>query len=448
MSAIAQTFENILGVDAVCTWEALNVSPSHQPILQSQIAQAVTPDTQIDCIIYPSTAAELAEAIAFAHSQRWRTLLCGGGSKLHWGGLAQGIQVVISMARMNRLIEHAAGDMTVTVEAGMRFAELQAILAKSGQFLTADPAYPHSATLGGIVATADTGALRQRYGGIREFLIGISLVRTDGQAAKAGGRVVKNVAGYDLMKLFTGSYGSLGAISELTFRLYPLPTASQTVVLTGDAGAIAQATATLRASGLTPTAIELLSASAVKSLNFDNSFASRPGLGLIARFQSIEISVEKQAEQVLKIGQTLGLSGMSMTDASELSLWQQLQELMENRPSEPQIFCKIGVLPAKAVETLVKLAGLSDFAAAIATLHASSGLGTVHCSASSQSILDLRQICQNQGGFLTLLEAPIAFKQNLDVWGYPGNALEIMRRLKQQFDSENLFSPGRFVGGI
>jgi len=452
MSAIAQTFETILGANAVCPWEALNANPSDsQPCLQSQIAQAVTPKTQIDCIIYPSTPAELAEAIACAHTQRWRVLLCGSGSKLHWGGLAQEIQVVISTARMNRLIEHAVGDMTVTVEAGMRFAELQALLAKSGQFLTADPAYAHTATLGGIVATADTGALRQRYGGIREFLIGISLVRTDGQAAKAGGRVVKNVAGYDLMKLFTGSYGTLGAISELTFRLYPLPAASQTVVLMGDAEAIAQAAATLLASGLTPTAIELLSAAAVKALSLDSSGLN--SLGLVARFQSIEISVKKQTEQVLEMGQALGLSGVSLTDAAERSLWQQWQELMEHRASESQIFCKIGVLPARAVETLVKLADLPNLDSpngtlAIATLHASSGLGTVRCAASPQILLDLRQICQSQGGFLTLLEAPIALKQKLDVWGYPGNALGIMQRLKQQFDSENLFSPGRFVGGI
>ena len=443
MSAIAHTFETILGADAVCTWEALK---ANSPSLQSQIAQAITPETQIDCIIYPSTPAELAEAIACAHTQRWRVLVCGSGSKLHWGGLAQGVQVVISTARMNRLIEHAAGDMTVTVEAGMRFADLQALLAKSGQFLTADPAYRQTATLGGIVATADTGTLRQRYGGIREFLIGISLVRTDGQAAKAGGRVVKNVAGYDLMKLFAGSYGTLGAISELTFRLYPLPSASQTVVLTGAAEAIAQATSTLLASGLTPTAIELLSAEALMALGFSSGQGSN--LGLIARFQGIEISVEKQSEQVLKISQMLGLSGVSLTDASESSLWHPLQELMEYRPTEPQIFCKIGVLPAKAVETLVKLADLPDLESAIATFHASSGLGTLRCTAPLQSLLDLRQICQNQGGFLTVLEAPIALKQKLDVWGYSGNALEIMRRLKQQFDSENLFSPGRFVGGI
>ncbi|HEY9641364.1 MAG TPA: FAD-binding oxidoreductase [Coleofasciculaceae cyanobacterium] len=433
MSAIAPTFEKILGSDAVCPWETLDAT------LQFQIAQAVAPETQIDCVIYPHTLAELSEAVACAAANRWRVLPCGNGSKLHWGGLAAGIEVVISTARLNRLIDHAAGDMTVTAEAGMRLSELQPQLAKAGQFLTADPLYGDTATLGGMVATASTGSLRQRYGGIRDFLIGISLVRTDGQVAKAGGRVVKNVAGYDLMKLFTGSYGTLGLISELTFRLYPLPTASTTVVLTGTAAAIAQATATLLASGLTPSALELLSAAAVNALGMGDA------LGLIGRFQSIEISVEKQAEQLLNMGQALGLAGVNLAGADESRLWQQLSEQMQQRTPELPITCKIGVLPSNAVDTLTQIAA---FTPAIATLHASSGLGLLRCSAlSPQAILDLRQICQSQGGFLTLLEAPIALRR-LEVWGYSGNALALMQRIKHQFDPENLFSPGRFVGGI
>jgi glycolate oxidase FAD binding subunit len=122
---------------------------------------------------------------------------------------------------MQQLIEHAVGDLTVTVEAGMQFAHLQAQLAKLGQFLALDPDFPQSATMGGIVATASTGSLRQRYGSVRDQLLGINFVRADGQVASAGGRVVKNVAGYDLMKLFTGAYGTLGAISSVTFRVHP-----------------------------------------------------------------------------------------------------------------------------------------------------------------------------------------------------------------------------------
>ncbi|MBD3883754.1 FAD-binding oxidoreductase [Phormidium tenue FACHB-886] len=436
MSPIAQTLESLLGADAVCPTNALEAA------LHSQIAQALTPETQIDCAVFPNSVEQLAEAIACIHANRWRVLVCGSGSKLHWGGLTPA-QVVISTARLNRLIDHAAGDMTVTAEAGLRFADLQAILKQQGQFLAADPAYASQATLGGIVATADTGALRQRYGGIREFLIGLSLVRADGKIAKAGGRVVKNVAGYDLMKLLTGSYGTLGVISQLTFRLYPLSTASRTVVLTGTSEAIAVAASSLLASGLTPTAAELVTS----SLLFEAIDSPKGELSLIARFQSIEVSVEKQAAQLVELGQTLGLDSTDWADAAEDLLWQQLQEPIESRLPEPLITCKIGIVPAKAVEILA----LAHSQGAIGILHAGSGLGTLRFNTdrlTPQGLLELRDRCQQQGGFLSLLEAPIAWKQKLDVWGYSGNAINLMQTLKRQFDPENLFSPGRFVGGI
>ena len=435
MSAIAQTIDTLLGSNSVYSIDALDSKFS------AQLAQVV-PEARLECAVFPSSIEQLAEAIACVRSNRWRVLICGSGSKLHWGGLAAGVQVVVSTARLNRVIDHAVGDMTVTAEAGLRFAELQALLKHHGQFLPADPAYADQATLGGVVATADTGALRQRYGGIREFLIGVSLVRTDGKIAKAGGRVVKNVAGYDLMKLLTGSYGTLGVISQLTFRLYPLSTGSRSLVLVGETEAIATTTAALLRSGLTPTAAELVTLDLLPS---DLLPLDQP-LGLVVRFQSIEISVERQADRLLEIGQAAGLSGVAVTDAAEDLLWQQLLEPLQSHSPEPQITCKIGVVPANAVELLA----LAQSKGAIGCFHAGSGLGTLRFGAAltPQAFLELRDRCQLQGGFLSLLEAPIAWKQKLDVWGYPGDAIEVMRSLKRQFDPENLFSPGRFVGGI
>lgn len=437
MSSIVSTLESLIDASAVCTWERLD------PVLQSQITQAVKPKTQIECIVYPNSAEELAEVVACSHQNQWRILLCGSGSKLHWGGLAEGVRIVVSTAQMNRLIDHAVGDLTVTAEAGMKLTDLQAILAQQGQFLAIDPAYPSTATLGGIIATADAGALRQRYGSVRDMLIGISLVRTDGNRAKAGGRVVKNVAGYDLMKLFTGSYGTLGAIDQVTFRIYPIPAASRSIVLTGASEKIAQATATLLASGLTPTAVELLAASTVAKLELGQN------MGVLIRFQSIEVSVEKQAAQMLQVAQALGLQGTEFADANETALWQRLREQMESHSNTPQITCKIGVLPAQVVEVLDKLSHLAS-EMTTGVIHAGSGLGTVRFPAnlSATSLNQMRQLCQSQNGFLSVLEAPIALKQKIDVWGYTGNALTAMQALKKQFDPQNLFSPGRFVGGI
>lgn len=433
---IVQELQTIVG-DAIVSWENL------KPYWQEQVENATTPENLPCCIVYPNTTAELKNVIQKAYKNNWRVLPCGSGSKLGWGGLANQVDLVVSTERLNRIIEHAVGDLTVTVEAGVKLADLQAILQKVGQFLPLEPAYPQNATFGGIVATADSGALRHRYGGIRDMLLGISFIRSDGESAKAGGRVVKNVAGYDLMKLFTGSYGTLGVISEVTFRVYPIPQASATVVLTGKQEAVASATNTLLASALTPTAVDLLSTKLVSQLGFAQD------IGLMVRFQSVTESVKEQSSRLLSIGQKLGLQGTVYLN-NEPQLWQSLPEQIWNTPQNSVITCKIGVSPIAAVSTLTQLDHLTS-SQGLGLIHAGSGLGLLQLDASTvtpQTIMNIRQDCESKNGFLTILEAPATIKKQLDVWGYNGNALEMMRQIKQQFDPKNLLSPNRFVGGI
>ncbi|MEH1874262.1 FAD-binding oxidoreductase [Nostoc sp.] len=424
----ASDFASIVGEEnAVCLWENIELNQ------QKRIQQAVASGKLPSCIVYPRTQEQLATVIATAYTNNWRVLPCGSGSKLNWGGLAKSIDVVVSTERINQLIEHAVGDLTVTVEAGMKFCDLQTLLVKSRQFLALDPTAPESATIGGIVATGDTGSLRQRYGSVRDQLLGITFVRADGQIAKAGGRVVKNVAGYDLMKLLTGCYGTLGFISQLTFRLYPLSETSGTVVLTGKAEAVSQAADILRGSALTPVQADLLSTKLVSSLGLGE------GLGLIARFQSISESVKEQSNRVLEVGQKLGLDGAIFADGDEANLWQRLQERIHTTATESVITCKIGVLPTAAVEILTQVE--------LGLIHISSGLGLLQLESKNQ-VLKVRDRTQAHSGFLTILSAPMAVKEQIDVWGYTGNGLPLMRRIKEQFDSKNILSPGRFVGGI
>lgn len=428
MNAIASYLASIVNEEnAVYSWE--NLDSKRKDSIQKAMAVGKSPSY----LVYPRTQEQLAAIVAQAYQQNWRILPCGSTSKLSWGGLAQNIDVVVSTERINRLIEHAVGDLTVTVEAGMKFSHLQEILAKSRQFLALDPTAPDSATIGGIVATANTGSLRQRYGSIRDQLLGISFVRADGEIAKAGGRVVKNVAGYDLMKLFTGSYGSLGIITQVTFRVYPQQEASTTVVLTGAAEMISQAVATLRGSALTPTQADLLSTKLVANLGLGT------GLGLIARFQSISESVNEQAKRLREVGQKLGLKGTIYQAEDEAHLWQRLPEQMHSAATDLPITCKIGVLPNAAFEVLTQVE--------IGVIHISSGLGLL-CLNNPKQALKMREICQANNGFLSILEAPAMVKEKLDVWGYKGNALGLMRKIKSQFDSKNILSPGRFVGGI
>lgn len=435
MSAIAQTLSGIVGSEGVQVWNALD------ELTRTRLGRAIAPTSQMECVAYPQNEAQLADVMTWLHRHRGRSLPFGSGTKLGWGGLASEIQVGVSTARLNRLIDHAAGDLTVTAEAGMRLADLQAILSQKGQFLAIDPTYDDQATLGGIVATADAGTLRQRYGGVRDMLIGVTFVRADGKIAKAGGRVVKNVAGYDLMKLLTGSWGTLGVLSQLTFRVYPLPEASGTVVLTGKAEAIAQATQTLLSSALTPTAVELLAATTVQTLELGD------GLGLICRFQSLAVGVQQQVAQMLAVGQTLGLGVDSLDGEPETLLWKRLREMWEAPARQPLITCKIGVLPAQAVMFLDQLHQIIP-QLELGQIHAGSGLGMLRFGSeaiTADQLRQLRQRCQAQGGFLSILEAPTPLKQLLDVWGYSGNALALMKGIKQQFDPQNLLSPDRFL---
>ena len=428
MSSIASTLTSILSTEnVVLSWE--NLTPTQQHNIQHGIDCKSHPS----CIVYPHSQGELAALIAGANQNKWRVLVQGSGSKINWGGLAKNIDIVVSTERINQLIEHAVGDLTVTVEAGMKFAHLQDILAKSGQTLALDPAAPESATIGGIVATADTGSLRQRYGGVRDQLLGITFIRADGQIAKAGGRVVKNVAGYDLMKLFTGAYGTLGIISQVTFRVYPIPESSGTVILTGKPEAISQAVRTLQSSELTPTQADLLSTRLVTNLDLGT------GIGLIARFQSVSESVQEQSKRLLIIGEKLGLHGVIYAENQEADLWQRLPEQIYFPVTESTITCKIGVLPTAAVEILNQIE--------VGLIHISSGLGLVRLEKSEQ-ILPLRNLCQANSGFLSILSAPVEVKLKFDVWGYTGNSFDVMRDIKKQFDPQNILNPGRFVGGI
>ena len=422
------------------------------PEQQAQVMAAIAVDDPPACIVFPETIESLGQAMALASEAQWRVLPMGQGSKLSWGGLAEGIEVVVSTARLNRVVEHAVGDFTVTVEAGVKVADLQRQLAAEGQFLAIDPAFAVTATVGGVVATADTGSLRQRYGGLRDMVIGLQLVRYDGEQARAGGRVVKNVAGYDLMKLMTGAYGNLGILSELTFRLYPLAAASRTLVLTGGEMAIEKAVAEVRFSGLTPVALDLTLAGMTAELTAEllgepQKAESRPFMSLVARFQGIPDGVEEQTARLKKIATQHGLDLRQLEGEQDTVFWRQ----MNDRVRSDTVLCKVGMRPSALPAMLAQLTPGS----CEAKVHSSSGLGWIQWpveavgEAEFVAVLEkVRSHAQDNGGFLSVLQAPAELKQAMDVWGYTGNALKVMSDIKEKFDPDRMLSPGRFIGGL
>ncbi len=458
---IIELFTDLLGGDRLI----LSNSPNHAQLLQ-RITQSLTPDSLAPaCILYPQSIAELSKIMAIAYEQRLRVLPCGNATKLDWGGLVSRADLVVSTSRLNQVIEHCVGDLTVTVQAGVKYQDLQDLLAKQGQFLAIDPPYSANATIGGILATGSAGSLRHRYNGVRDMCLGFEFVRSDGELAKAGGRVVKNVAGYDLMKLLTGSYGTLGIATTITFRLYPLPEFTQIVLMTGTSEAIAQAHQTISTSVLTPIAYDLLSATAIAQIssefNLDNSQGKN--IGLAIQFASLKTSVLEQSDRLAKLAQELGLNLQIIPEHQKF--WQSLAATMwrddlRNCDRQDHLVCKLGLLPSTAIATVQQCQEIfagSDFAAM--QIHMGSGLGILRVegitdiAAIATQIVKVRNITESCGGFLSILEAPPALKfdnktlgtaSNLEnIWGIRSNARDLMVKIQQQFDPRGLLSCDR-----
>jgi glycolate oxidase FAD binding subunit len=395
---------------------------------------------QAELVAEPASVEEASRVLAAASRAGKKVVVVGNGSKLGLGNPPERLDLLVSTRRLHRVLEHAAGDLVVEVEAGARLADLQAALAPSGQWLALDPPEP-GATVGGVVAANASGPRRLRYGTVRDLIIGITVVLADGTVAHAGGKVVKNVAGYDLSKLFCGSLGTLGLIAEATFRLHPRP--AEAAVVTLQVERLEQAGEAVRrllGSALVPSAIEL-------------TWYDRPGL-LTVVIEGIRPGVEAQAaaadELLAELGETEVL-GPGGTEAA-------LSRLGAPPWEKAEVGIKVAVPPAELPGALADLRegwlGHGRMAA-----HAGTGVLRVglegpdpgnaeQVEAFAGVVARARERLAARQGTLVVAEAPPALKRAVDVWGPPGDAVELMRRVKRQFDPDRQLSPGRFVGGI
>nr|MDQ2729846.1 FAD-binding oxidoreductase [Actinomycetota bacterium] len=211
----------------------------------------------VGTVVTVADVEEVPAVLAAAGSARASVVVRGAGTKLDWGAPPQGADIVVDVSQLDNVLEHAAGDLVARVQPGLRLADLQAALAPAGQRLAVDEMVPGS-TVGGIIATGLAGPLRLTHGSVRDLVLGVTVALAAGVSATSGGRVVKNVAGYDLGKLYTGSYGTLGVITEAFLRLHPLPERSAWLaVTTPDAGAVGRAVIALSAAVITPAAVEV-----------------------------------------------------------------------------------------------------------------------------------------------------------------------------------------------
>ena len=443
MGIVSTLVASCPGLEAIA-WGDLEPGDDWHRNWHDRLTASCYPHETPGAIAFPRTQAELATAARVACENGWRVIPCGRGSKLHWGGLVRGAALAISTEKLDRVVEHAADDFTLTVEAGVAMATIDELLRARNQRLAIDPTRPESATIGGVVATADTGSLRQRYGGLRDRLIGIQFVRHDGEIAKAGGRVVKNVAGYDLMKLFTGSYGTLGTIAQLTFRLYPVPEASQTTIAQGEPEDIDRFARAIASSSLTPVAFDLIGPSLVQSLELGGRLAA------VLKFETVEASLADQSQRTLELAERCGLRVRVCDEREAENFWAQGRDRLD-RATDEGCTVKFGTRSTAAIEALLACDRLfKDNSAAI--VHYRSGLGraAIARDLGGNRLANWRRVCEDNGGFLSVLSAPLALRHaasagQLDLWGARDGARRVMGQIAARFDPDRRYSPGRFL---
>ena len=366
-------------------------------------------------------------------------LILGGGGQWFLGNEPERATHILSVRRWDRILDHSPGDLTVTVEAGCPLPRLEDTLSEAGQFLPfRPPNYPH-ATVGGTVATALAGRYGPAMGGMREFLIGIEILHADGRLSHAGGRVVKNVAGYDLCKLYAGSMGTLGIITHATFKVRPLPPASRTGILEFDRlGELLETALSLR-NQVEPAALELFRSGT--GFRLPDTSSERYGLAIELRDSEGPI---RWKSRVLR-GRCPGIRFLE-TDEED-SLWQGWDREL-NRALEPdngrvvvRISAPAGLLEEvhRWLEQALPGHGLSGHAAGSTLLVFAEG---------TDSLPDLRSRWKDQPVYTTLFKADAPLKQGLDIWGPTTQPLPLMRRIKERFDPRRTLNPGRFWGGI
>jgi glycolate oxidase FAD binding subunit len=371
--------------------------------------------------IAPASTEEIAAVLRYANRDSIAVAPYGGGTKQSWGSPIHP-SLMLHMHRLSTVREHTWQDMTCIVQAGCIWSSMQQSLAKHGQFVALDPLWPDRATIGGIAATNDSGSLRLKYGGLRDLIIGMTIVLADGTIARTGGKVVKNVAGYDLHKLMTGAFGTLGIITEINFRLHSVPRHVQSfTIFSLDVEALGQLLMKILDSHLSTQSLQLRS--------------STNGFSLDVRLATLPEVIRDHASLLSKLAHSVQVEASN----SDMDVWNARQMLFDQTK---YFVVKATMLPSD----------ISHIAATIRTLGGTSvtqatGIMTASIPAAASSQLEhLREKLGAIGGSLTVLHQPA--NAPVVASSAPSDTLPLMRELKHRFDPNRILNPGRFLGGI
>lgn len=410
----------------------------------------------------PADTRELIEIIRWARANRAALLPVTSGAYLPLGNPPRALDVAVSLARLNRVLHYDPGDLTLSVEPGIPLAQVQELLGKDGLVLPADPPYAEQAAIGGLLAANASGPLRYAYGTWRDFVLGMKFVTGEGKLVKSGGRVVKNVAGYDLSKLMIGSLGTLAVLTEISFKVFPRPPAQATFVTAfAEMGMALEMRSRMVQSVWQPRAIELLSPEMAGLLSTQP--LSPRHWSLVTSIGGVEPVIRRYQNDFSFLGREMKAAQFDVLRGQDESMaWRALRAPVERaRAATPAATVVKAALPLTQVGTFLHKAGAvaaSYKLPAAASAHAGSGIAYVYllppegtpdsARGLAQAATEMIHAGNNLGGRVTLPWCPADVKQEVNVWGPLRDDFPLMQKLKVQFDPEGILNPGRFVGGL
>ena len=414
-------------------------------------------------VAQPESREAVSALLKWANEKSLAVMPRGGGTQAQLGNAASGLDITLDLSRFNRLMDYQPADLTATVEAGMTLDEFQRQLAQGGKMAALEAPLSSRATIGGLLSVNASGPLRRSYGLPRDSLIGISVVGPDGVETKAGGRVVKNVTGYDLNKLYAGSLGTLGVIVEATFKLATIPAASGAVVAGFDTLEAATAAADeLLQVAFAPQGVHVvnaLSARRLASPHISGAVArmASDGAVVIGYASGRQRAVQRILQQSSQLLQERGVVGLERLEPADgAGLLRQHTDFGWTEDSRPWLGVKLDLPPAKTATALAQLKEMGLIAPP--GVVADPGFGTARLlwwddtivdePAAVRTIQQLRAMTRSLGGSAVAEHCPLAVKRQIDVWGDSPNEVEIMRRIKQNFDPLGTLNPGRAMGKI
>jgi glycolate oxidase FAD binding subunit len=412
-------------------------------------------------VVFPGSAEATARVVGLAAAAGVPVVPWGGGTQTSLGAPPPEGALVVGTRRLARILEHEPGDLTATVEAGLTLEALQAGLGARGQWLPLDPPQPGAATLGGILATNAAGPRRHGYGTARDLVLGLRVVTPGGELVRAGGKVVKNVAGYDLAKLYIGALGTLGLIVEATVKLRPRPeTEAACWAWFPDLARAAGAAHALGGGELVPAALQLLDGGAGEACGREAGLAAARAPAVLVAFDGIAATVAWQQEEAARRLTATGAATVARLDGDGTG--RALAAVREVRRVVPGAvaLATATVLPADLgpyLEEAAAAVAAGGFALAAAAGVGHGGVTLVlaggrpaggAATAMARALARCRDAARARGGHLVVESAPLGVREACPAWDPPGPTFALFRGLKERLDPRGLMNPGRFVGGL